>query len=49
MEVKPSQAGEKGQHYSNCYSELVPASNEFKALGDPEIVDPELDSGRGSG
>ena len=47
--VRSKQAVEKGQHYSNCHAELVSASNEFKALGDPEILDPELDSGHGSG
>src|SRR4030042_324555 len=32
-----------------CHAELGSASNKIKDLRDPEIVDPELDSGHGSG
>ena len=33
--VKDRQFVEEGQHYSKCQAELVSASNEFEALGDP--------------
>ncbi len=32
-----------------CHTELVSASNKINELRDPEIGDPELDSGQGSG
>jgi hypothetical protein len=35
-EGKDEQVVEKDQDYSNCHAELVSASNEFNALGDPE-------------
>jgi hypothetical protein len=31
------------------YAELISASKEINRLGGPEIGDPELDSGQGSG
>jgi hypothetical protein len=34
--AKDKQGVGQGQHYSNCHAELVSASNEFEALGDPE-------------
>jgi len=36
VSVKRVEPVEKGQHYSNRHAELVSASNEFSALGDPE-------------
>jgi hypothetical protein len=32
-----------------CHAEFISASHKIKDLRDPEIVDPEIDSGPGSG
>jgi hypothetical protein len=40
---------EKAKKYEKCHAELDSASNKIKNLRDPEIADPEINSGPGSG
>jgi hypothetical protein len=39
----------KSESEPDCHAELGSASNKINGLRDPEIVDPELVSGQGSG
>jgi hypothetical protein len=47
--IKYSRTVQKLVNNAECHTELVSASNKIIRLGDSKIIDPELDSGHGSG